>query len=153
KLDTQFEARIAGPAAAPRRADRPWTPIAILASTGDLQNYEKRGKLRDTFTPNACFDDELGLVVGFVNSFDEPKASRGVVYPVLREAYESIWRAHLAPGTPDNPSLWLQEGLASTFAYPRGAQPDALEKPELRATDLKLLVDTCHAANTRNNLL
>ncbi len=153
KIDAQMEARIGTPAGAPRRADRPWTPIAILASTGDLQNYDKRGHSRDSFTVGARYDKDLDLVVGFVNSFDEPKASIDVVYPILRESCAAILRTHLAAGAKESISLWLQEGIASAFAYPRAAKPESLEKLEVRANNLKLLVDTCHDANSRNILL
>lgn len=153
KLVSVFDERVVKSLGVTRRADRPLTPLVILASPGDLQNYLRLGHPADGFTSNAMFDARLGIVLTAINSFDKPKATTALLHPVLREVFLALLRAHVAAPLKDVPSMWLREGLASTFSFPRGAQVDALDKPQPRIEDLRCLVENCHNPKARNTLI
>ena len=63
KVAAIFDERVAKPSGAVRRADHPLTPIVILASPGDFDNYYRLGGPRDSLTSGADYDPKLDIVV------------------------------------------------------------------------------------------
>lgn len=153
KVAAVFDERVAKPSGATRRVNQPFTPIVILASPGDFDNYERLGGPHDGSTAGADYDPKLDIVVFAVNSFEKPKATPAFLYPLLREVFLSLMRAHAAPQLKKVPSTWLREGLASAFTWPRAAQVDSLDKPEPRLEQLKLLIELCHKPDARTTQL
>jgi hypothetical protein len=149
KIAGVFDERVAKPSGATRRANRPLTPIVILASPGDFDNYYRLGGPRDSLTKGADYDPKLDIVVFAVNSFEKTNATPAILHPLLRESFLSFLTAHAAPPLKKVPSMWLREGLASAFTWPRAGKVEALDKPEPRIEDVKLLVETCHSSDAR----
>lgn len=144
KLAASFDKHVVQPTGAKRRPECPLTPIVVLASPGDFENYYRLGGVHTTLTRGAEYDEKLDLVIVAVNSFDKPKATPNVIHPLLREALLAMLRAHASTPSADIESMWLREGLAGAFSWPRAGKAEALDDPAPRKEDLKLLVETCH---------
>ena len=140
KMSANFDALVAKPAGLARREGFELTAFAVLASKGDLDNFERFVQDPTGYSNGTCYDYQLQLAV----TYEDPFASPAVVtqrVDLLYQLAKELQHAHLAvPGNRPG-SIWLYEGLAILLAMHEGTTPDSLDKRPLRESSTGCIVE------------
>jgi len=152
RMAANFDALVAKPAGLVRREDQPVTAFAVLASKGDLENFERFVNDPSGYTTGTAYDYQLQLAVAYEDSFSgisvvTQRAS--LLYQVAKE----LQHAHL--GVPGNRpgSIWMYEGLAFLLAMHDGNTPDSLDKHVITEGASACIVDLLQKDPQRKVLL
>jgi hypothetical protein len=127
RMAANFDALVAQPAGLARREDQPVTAFAVLASKGDLENYDRFVTDPAGYSSGTVYDYQLQLAATYENPF----AGTSVVMQrasLLYQIAKELQHAYLAvPGNRPG-SIWLYEGLALLLAMHDGSTPESLDK-------------------------
>lgn len=153
KLERVYDASYVKPLALTRRDDYPVFVVCILASPGDLENFERSDTNRQEDLIGAVYQPHLRLVVGCENPFDAGIPAHRQRFPILHECVLAMQHATCTGGGTRPVSLWLHEGLAAYLAWHEGLAPDALDRRAIQPRSLAAVVSACTAPEKREVLL
>jgi hypothetical protein len=140
KAVANFEQNIAQPAGLVRGEGREMTAFAVLATSGDVENFGQFVQDPTGYSDGSAYDYQLQLAV----TFEDPFASgNSVVAQRSRLLYcvvKGLQHAYLSiPGNRPG-SIWLYEGLAFLFSSHEGAAPESLDTRAARPKSFDWLV-------------
>jgi hypothetical protein len=127
RMAANFDALVAKPAGLARREDQPVTAFAVLASKGDLENYERMVSDPAGYSSGTVYDYQMQLAATYENPF----AGTSVVMQrasLLYQLAKELQHAHLAVTGNRPGSIWLYEGLSLLLAMHDGSTPESLDK-------------------------
>jgi len=148
-----FDESVVKPAGLVRQEGHEVTAFAVLASSGDMENFTRFVQDPTGYSTRSAYDYQLQLAVVYEDLF-----ASGI--PVVAQRASLLYRTvkgleHAYLGVPGNRpgSIWLYEGLARLFSAHEGTTPDSLDKRNPRPESLEWLADLLGRAPARDLVL
>src|SRR5258708_22718372 len=132
RMAANFDAWVAQPAGLARREGHELTAFAVLASKGDLENFERFVKDPTGYSSGTCYDYQLQLAVTYEDLFATGASVVSQRASLLYEVARELQHAHLAVSGNRPGSIWMYEGLAMLLAVHEGSTPESLDLHPLR---------------------
>lgn len=152
KLTQVVDERLAKPFALARRADKPLCIVAVLATPGDFENYQRATRDGDDVLGNVAFDAHLGAVVGRHDPFSA-KWSLLQGGEFVRQLAMELVELHCDLPAGRRLPKFQRVGMASLLTTTPQGKLDELGKPWLPPTMLRDLVDAAQSEALRPVLL